>query len=433
MKYYQLIGIFLVCYILYKMSTKESNNPPLTLTPTPTQIPTQIPTPSAVITTRSVSTNALPNMLIIQDNDYQKYIGGGSRVTAFCGPNVALIIDNNDWLTESKQNVSSLYNTTLGIEMMGTAVAGLEKLVEAFNNIVGRTPASNAPYNRCSIRIECAYLGDAGGLANHGVYGFATGPGYIVPYINSIANPTAYRLDQSSYWQLDNPVNLPIYYQHVIGYELCRNYIFPDQFTPAFKYGVNTSGRIGSTSIVPSASIIVDNGSYGWINQGFINITGCLLVADMNQAGFNYNGYSYQWLMNYMMGHLQRYIDGGKPWSNTFLYELLEWSPNNSLDNLYSGLIAKLWGSYGKTTFLKNWFACLSLLPPTNFSYVIAADNFFLASCYGAKLNLSTYFINTLRWPITAATLSSVQTLFGSPTTNLPTFVVPTQSINYLI
>jgi len=361
-------------------------------------------------TIRTVSTPVLSNMLIIKDTNYKKSIACGLQVTAFCGPKVALIIDNIDWYTETKKPVSALYDTPYGIEVMAKAIVGLEKLVAAYDNIVGRIPAVGSAYNNRPIRLECAYLGNAGGLAGHGVYNFANGPDFIKQYINSIRDPEAYHVYQSHYWQKDNPIKYPIYYQHATTYELCRNYIFPDQFTPAFLYGVDGSKR----GTMESTTLVINNSNYGWINQGFVNITGVLLVADMYpNVGLNYNGYSYQWFMNYMMGHLQKYIDGGKSWENTFLHEYLEWSPSNSLDNVYSGILATLWGSFGRTSFLKNWFGCLSLLPPTNYNVVIARDNFFLASCYGAQLNLKNYFMNTLRWPITEATLDKAQSLFG--------------------
>jgi len=450
--YYYILGLLVASYIIYKLyassrvaqpvsvpEPEPSTEPVIQIVPSPTVQNVEVPTVQNVLTPPVPVVVAPPSdMIIIQDSKYQKYIAGGQKVTAFCGSKIALIIDENDWLIETNKPISALYDTPKGIENMRLAVAGLDKLVSAFDNIVTNLPIVSAPYNRCDIRLECAYLDGAAGLAGHGVYGLAMGPAFIVQYINSIADPNAYHAYQSSYWLLDNPNKLPIYYQHVTGYELSRNYIIPDQFTVAFKYGVNSSPRIitpsNSIELTPSVPIVVNTSSYGWINQGFVNITGCLLEADMYPlVGFNYNGYSYQWFMNYMMGHLQRYIDGGQSWENTFLYEYIQWSPNNSLDNVYSGLIAKLWGSYGKTAFLKNWFACLSLLPPTNFDCYIAADNFFIASCYGAQLNLSTYFRSTLRWPISANALSNATLLFGQPTLNMPTFSISTQTPDYLI
>jgi len=445
MKFYYIILILIVIFIFIKNSNTTqsivpSNSAPnylnikssLFLTPTAAQ---STMNPFSGGTTYTINTKALPKLLIIQDANYQKYIACGPKVTAFCGPKVALIIDEADWLTETKFPVALLYNSDQGLEIMGTAIDSLERLVSAFDSIVPNTPDASAPYNGRPIRLECAYLGDAGGLAGHGTYGLAVGPAFIVQYLNSIADPNAYHLYQSSYWQLDNPVKFPIYYQHVIGYELCRNYIFPNIFTPVFQYGVNTDPRSASNTVgnVPSTSIVVNNSSYGWINQSFVNITGLLLELDMKPSvGFNYNGYSYQWFMNYMMNYIHKYVDDGKSWSNTFLYEFVEWSPLNSLDNVYSGLLAILWGSYGRSAFLKNWFECLPKLQPTNNNYVIAADNYFIASCYGAQLNLSNYFINTLRWPITPTTLSKVQMLFGQPTNNMPIFDVPTQSVDEL-
>ena len=46
----------------------------------------------------------------------------------------------------------------------------------------------------------------------------------------------------------------------VFYYETMRNYIFPDEFTPVFDY-------------------CLDEGPdcWGWVNQGFVNVVGCLM------------------------------------------------------------------------------------------------------------------------------------------------------------
>ena len=468
MNFFYIFLVFLLIYVVFRNATQTSNNidtssivtntvsdtatpstkTPSTKTPstknklfntnnapslTPSVTPSLTHSVISIPQFPSVNTPSISNIIIVQDVNYEKFIAGSSKITAFCGNKVALIIDDADWLTETGQSVALLYNSPNGINIMTTAIAGLERLVNAFDNIITRTPATVAEYNGCPIRIECAYLGNAGGLAYHGIYGFATGPAFIVQYINSITDINAYHFYQSPFWQLDNPIYYPIYYQHVIGYELSRNYIFPDQFTPCFAYGVSSDPRISTPSRTntPSTQININKNSYGWINQGFVNIVGLLIILDMNPVvGFNYNGYSYQWFMNFMIGHLQQYINGEKSWENTFLYELLYWSPRNSLDNVYSGLLTILWGSYGRKEFLKNWFACLPLLKSTgnNLDHTIAADNYFIASCYGAKLNLANYFINVLRWPITPETLSRIQNLFGSPTINMPTYSIITNT-----
>jgi len=395
-------------------------------------------------------TKAMSDLLIIQDTNYSNQfyheIGDGKNVTAFCSPRVALIINNDDWLTETATPISNLYSsnpikimekehpatqifsTPSGLEVMGAALLGLENLVSAFVNLeITPKPLVLNPYNDRPIRVEVSYLGNAGGLGSMGRSGIALGPGFIKEYLNSIIDPKGFNLWRNTFWQLDNPIDKipPIYYQHAMGYELCRNYIPTEWFDIGvyFNYYMSTSNQRYDNP----ADIQLDTSFPGvLIPNGIIDTLGVFLVADMNPiAGLCYADWSLQNYLIRNIAHLEMYVNNEDPWEKTFLYAHIEWAPTMGLDNIYAGLLAILWGSYGRTDFLKNFLAHVPSLPPTNSDVKIALNNFFITSCYGAKLNLITYFWVYLRWTmITDESKNTVQKLFGDPITTMPSFKV---------
>jgi hypothetical protein len=58
--------------------------------------------------------------------------------------------------------------------------------------------------------------------------------------------------------------------------------------------------------------------------------------------------------------------------------------------------------------FQRLFQAAATKLPDTGGSRTVAADNFFLAACAGARADLTTFFRENLNWPITAAALARV-------------------------
>jgi len=340
---------------------------------------------------------------IFQDTNYEKYIAGGPVITAFCGKNISIIIDNKDWLTETKKPIINIYNTQQGLDAMAKCVIAVDNLINAFTKCVARIPTPNYYQNR-PFHIESAYI-NAAGLASHGTYGMACGPSFINDFYKSALDPIAYKNNLGEIWTNDNPNDLSIVIPHVLCYEICRNYIFPDEFTPVFDYCLLDS-RDPNAKISPS--------NWGWVNQGFVNITGTLLVADMeSNIGFNYGGHSMKWFFNYMENHLDQYILGGLSWDETFMHDRLLWAPDTSLDNVYSGIIIRLWRNYGRRDFLRRWFASIPLLIVHNKNSIIARENFFIAACMGAQQNLQSYFV-MLRWPIRSEVYTKVNTLLSS-------------------
>jgi hypothetical protein len=253
----------------------------------------------------------------------------------------------------------------------------------------------------------------AGGFAGHGFSGMACGPAFLKYFYDSCIR------------YLEDNTQLPKF-EHVFTYELCRNYIFPDQFTPLFDYRLyNLSDRYNNTKTL-------DFWEWGWVNQGFVNVFGGLLTKNLVPAvNFNYFGYDGEGFWKSMEYHLDTYVSGLNSgiytWDNTFMYNRLIWtkdinSPDGaqSLDNLYSGLLIRLWRNHGGNIFLMRFFKAIKLMNnryaynflnlPNKLDYIdnlstntndvkltaqTAAENFYIASSYGAAQDLYDYFTKT--------------------------------------
>jgi hypothetical protein len=178
------------------------------------------------------------------------------------------------------------------------------------------------------------------------------------------------------------------YIDHVYFYESTRNYIFPEVFTEALDYHLEEGPEC-----------------WGWVNQGFIDVMGCLL-AEHIPIEFYYYGQDRDTFMKNMQNHLTTYVNNPDKynWFNVWNQKMLPWDSRSSLDNLFAGLLVFLYQNYGGIEFLKRWFSILSTLvhrkPASKSDHQGARDNFFLASCYAAQRDLTEQFERLLRWPI---------------------------------
>jgi len=103
---------------------------------------------------------------------------------------------------------------------------------------------------------------------------------------------------------LDDNTQLP-QFEHVFTYELCRNYIFPDQFTPLLDY------RLYNLLDRNNINKPLEFYEWGWVNQGFVNVLGGLLTKNIiPDVSFNYYGYDAEGFWKSMEAHLDKYIDG---------------------------------------------------------------------------------------------------------------------------
>lgn len=302
-----------------------------------------------------------PALLVRELPAYEPHIAcGPGPVTVYLGARLALVVDHGDasLAAECARNVGAL----------GAVVADLEAMLAAFDATVGRVPPVTRPFEG-RVRCEVAFLQNAAGLAHHGVAGWAVGPEFLRLSLRSRATPA------------------PFLHQ-VFAYEACRNYIFPDDFTTVLDYACDEGPE-----------------QWGWVNQGFVNVLGCCLLADVG-IGFDYWGRSGDQFMGDMVAHLERYRASGLPWGAVFRHVRLPWDAATSLDNVYSGLLVTLWRRHGRGRFLRRWFrGALPLLrarcPASKADVSGAADNFFLAACYAAGADLTADFVGGLRWPLT--------------------------------
>jgi len=436
MKFIYILIIIVVVIIIINISKTPSPEVPREVqtevsiqvpthvpTQVPTQAPTQVPTPNLLFNIPY----SVPDIEIFDDSNYPSNIITKNNdglthiipsVKTCCGRNISLIIDKNNVgtdldftaadgsITQPIFNLQSI-NKNKYYYAMAILVDNLDKLIDQFQSTVGRIPTPN-PYRNRPVRIEIAYI-NAGGLASHGVYGMACGPAFLRNFYNSCIT------------YLEDNTQLPKF-EHVFTYELCRNHIFPDQFTPLFDY------RLYNLSDRDNINKSLEFYEWGWVNQGFVNVFGGLLTKNLVPAvNFNYYGYDAEGFWKSMEKHLDIYIDGLNSgiytWDNTFMYNRLIWTKNaESLDNLYSGILIRLWRNNGEGKFLLRFFKSIQLMGNRNainllnvsnkLNYIdtlstdtnnvklnaqTASENFYIAASYGANKDLYDYFTETLK------------------------------------
>jgi len=265
------------------------------------------------------------------------------------------------------------------VTAMPRVLAALEALHGCFASVTGFTPPLSQSF-RGRLICEVAHLPNAAGLAHHGRGGFAVGPAFLRESLASF--PAAGGGGGGGGGFL----------HHVFGYELFRNFLHPEVFTPPFKNCCEAEG------------------SWGWLNQGFVNITGCLVLSEGGcGAGFSYFGHTSAAFRAGMEAQLLVYalrlhgVGGARvEWRDVFLRERLPWAPDTSLDNLYSGLLSVLFRLHGGARFLRGFFRALPLLgarcPEGVRDWHTAAENLYLAACAGAGEDVWPLFA-ALGWP----------------------------------
>ncbi len=405
-----IVIVLIILFIIYSyfFANKFNDSNVQSNTPIPDTIPYTIP-------------YNVPDIEVFNDNSYDPYIINGKNVIAFGGKKVILIIDKNNIGTDLDYtdtngniikpiiNISSI-NKNLYYYAMAIFIDIIDKLILQYESMVGMIPQENSYKNR-PIRIEISYI-NAGGLASHGISGMAAGPAFLRNFYDTCIN---YLIDNNQLPKIE----------HIFTYELMRNYIFPNVFTPIMDYRLYEIDKSTGTNI-RTKKLNVDE--WGWVNQGFVNVTGGLLSVNIEpKILFNYFGYDAEGFWATMEKHLDTYIESGKPWEEIYMYNRLEWTEDReSLDNLYSGLLIRLWRNYGRFTFLQRMFKAIRNMynrsgnnyrnkpwasdyidnlsydynSVIKLNYQTARENFYIASSYGANTDLYDYFVNTLRCPI---------------------------------
>lgn len=295
---------------------------------------------------------------------WQPYICNATTGTVYLSTTLALFVS-----TAAQKEVGE---ELLIPSLVFPFLTSLQSLLGCLADVVGKHPPITQGYKGRSI-CEVDYLDNAAGLAHHGRAGFAVGPAFLKESLTSFQTPAPF-------------------IHHCFGYEATRNFIFPDDFTPPFKY-----------------ACLEGEDCWGWLNQGFVNLTACLLLSDAPfGVAFNYYGQSSHQFRASMEAHVEQYIKGAGSitFEDAFLHERLPWAKHQSLDNLYSGILSILFRECGGVRFLKGFFAALPLLrprcPASVKDFVLASENLYLACSIGAGKDLYDFF-KGLQFPIDRA------------------------------
>ena len=351
-------------------------------------------------------------MEVLRSSTYARYIFGGPRVVAFAGPRIALIVDVDSAGDELDVERMAAEWAPATARVLGL----LESLLQLYESVTGYSPPLSDPWHG-RMRVEVGDIG-AAGLAHHGRLGFAVGPAFVKSMLDA---------------QLEGRPCI----HHVFGYEMLRNFIDPDRFTRAFDYRccagacaaagpAAASGGLAAARAAHLATCRTDADSWGWVNQGFVNVVGCLLSEQLRcsdrPVAFDYFGHTRSGFKRMMEENVERYLGGGAQpppaaggsagsgpgyayaWETVFLHDRLPWNDRSSLDNAYSGVLTQLYDECGGPALLAGMWRAIPVLlenraPSSKDDWRTAAENFALAACVGAGADLSGKFA-ALRWPL---------------------------------
>jgi len=295
-------------------------------------------------------------MQVIPTTAWARYIAGGPIGTVYLGQRIALFVD-------AASGEALARALAADAPTVARFLSSLEALWARLEGLAGAVPLTQSFRGRAIV--EVAFLEGAAGLAHHGRGGLAVGPAFLHESIEGG------------------------FVSHAFGYEATRNFISPERFTPPFKYACAEGP-----------------GSWGWVNQGFVNIIGCILSTVAPTIGFRYYGRGPEEFRASMEAHLLVYllrlhgVGGARLGArDVFLHERLPWAPTQSLDNLFSGIISLLCRAHGANNFLVGFFRALPTLPPSRDSYELSLSNFAVASAWGAGRDMAPFF-RGLGWPV---------------------------------
>lgn len=160
--------------------------------------------------------------------------------------------------------------------------------------------------------------------------------------------------------------------------------------------------------------------NYGWMNQGWINILGCLFSKYIGvtfwygSTVYDKNSITADQFIQSMLDQLNIYLINLRyTFDSVFNAPTkdgscrLPWNYNESLDNLTAGLLAYLYINYGNSEFswLKRFMRSFLLLPWIQLTNMQGAlDNYYLAASRASNKDLIDFFagkdIGHLRWNI---------------------------------
>ncbi len=310
-----------------------------------------------------------------------------------------------------------IYNYT-----MGYTIVIIEDIINKYEEVFGFIPRDNYKFNKYPIRLEIGRSMGAAGRAVHGDSLVMIRPYYFNTLYNSV-----YRYLQDG--------TIPTV-QNIFFYEFGRNYLAPEYFWNLLSYRY--------IDLAKDPEVVKNGLSWGrnvdkndlfrtlMLTQGFVNVTGSLIVDQLNfKVKHAYESYTREEFWKSMEDKLDAYINNySLSSSDVFNYELLEWDTSTSLDNIISAIIIRTWRNYGNYRFLIRLFKGVKLMTDRMITYFMTLDdntkyidqdtinndqykwvvmdkkltmqtaweNFYIMLSFGANTNLYDYFKGTLKF-----------------------------------
>ena len=327
----------------------------------------------------------LPNSLVSQVNpqqvDFTYNIAscvGTSNSTAWVGEHAVLMIEAE---TPSDRDA----------EAMKIIVQTFEDILAKYEEVTGlyNMPFASSFDNKPVIEIVLDNCG-AGGFASHGVLGMSTGKVFFDRMYDRYI------------------FNQEIAVPQVFFYELNRN--FWDGYNSKFDWSMDNN---------PS--------NYGWWTVGMNNAM-AYMMPDMLGIKVQYFGsYGLDFWADGMLGDFYPYLndpqyDFDYGWTQSFM----PWRPEQSINNLMSGLIIYSYQNFGGEEWLKGFYKQMNGTFIEDRSSMIAfqecRDNIYKIWSIAAGRDLIDFFEEDMRWVISSSAKECLDIyLTSSDPENLPT------------
>jgi hypothetical protein len=250
--------------------------------------------------------------------------------------------------------------TGLNPTVMATILATVDNAYEYYASATGGLPAPFPPNYYINGRDTIAIVPHTGGAGYS--YLSTTGVEIETPYFNTLYDEVMNN-DQ---------------YDQVVFYELGRNF---------WLYNSQLAGTsIGSNSFA----------------TGYAVLMRFLSLDSTGQAGGPFNSWTYNEFEQNVKNLVDEYVaDPSLNFNNTL--EIGQGVPNTQLGStdLFASFMLRLGLDFGNSFFGSLWKEVAA--EPAVTTDQGAIDNLFLAACHAADRDLSNLFVNTWRWPISAA------------------------------
>ena len=293
--------------------------------------------------------------------DYDFWCSSQRKAVAWYDDTIAIVIEGEDALQ-------------LDADAMSRIVTFFHRLYDKYESITELTnlPLESPWQDRITIQIPLDNCG-AGGLAHHGVLGISVGRGlFDIQYEISLS-------EQERYLQ-------------VFFYESNRNFWLPE-FNDYIDWAMDDEPM-----------------NWGWWTVGMNNAM-AVMMTDVLGIDLEYAGYDSQWFRDRMVANFETYRDNPiYDFNYGWRQEYMPWDPNESINDLMSGLVIHSYETWGGETWLKGFYQSIRNVPPRSnvFAYQESRDNIYQIWSAAAGEDLKDFFVDDLRWNLTSAGISKL-------------------------